>query len=120
MKTTLKFFKGFLHAWHGIGLGMEERNFMIQLLIATLVTCAGIYFKITETEWFFILVCMGLVLSLELINSAMESLSNIVRDHVGLEYHHTKWPRDLAAGAVLVASFFSAIVGLKIFLPRFF
>lgn len=120
MIQTIRFLKGFVHAWHGVGMALNQRNFMIQLMVATATACAGIYFKITEMEWIAILICMALVLSIEMVNTAMENLSNVVRDHVGLEYHHTKWPRDLAAGAVLISCFFSVMVGLKIFLPRLF
>jgi len=115
-----KVLKSFGYAMDGVELGFSERNFKVHCFVAFLVIIFGIYFKITQTEWILIFFCFGLVFALELVNSAIEELANNLRDELKLAYLKTKACRDLSAGAVLVAAFFSALVGLQIFLPRFF
>jgi len=53
-----------------------------------------------------------------LMNSAIEDLANVVRDHDQMNYQATKDARDLAAGGVLVLAITSAIIGLLIFVPK--
>ncbi|MDB5201573.1 MAG: diacylglycerol kinase family protein [Ferruginibacter sp.] len=94
---------------------LREANFRIQLIIALFVTVMGIYFQFSKIEWIVILICVALVLCLEMMNSAIEKLCDLV--HPGL--HATiKLIKDIAAGAVLIAAFISFICGLIIFFPH--
>jgi diacylglycerol kinase len=111
-----KFIKSLNHALHGIRMFfLQERNGMIQLTVAALAGLLGFLFAISAHQWLIILFCIGLVLSLEMLNSALEKLCNLVSKdlHPGI-----KAIKDVAAGAVLVASVFSLIAGLIIFIPE--
>jgi diacylglycerol kinase len=78
---------------------------------------AGIVFKISKNEWIAVIFCIGWVIALELVNSAIESTA----DFISKERNESiKKIKDLSAGAVLVAAIASAIIGLIIFLPKLF
>lgn len=106
------FFKSFSYAIKGIQLSLKERNKKVLIACAFATIILGFVFKITITEWFIILICIGIVLSLEMINTAIERLVDIVEPD-----HNPKAGaiKDLAAGAVLVFSVISAIIGIMIF-----
>ncbi len=90
----------------------HERNGKIQLVIAVLTIGAGFYFRISVLEWCIVLGCTGLVLSLEMINTAIEKLCDLVSK----EYHPViKQVKDISAGAVLWAAIVSALTGILVF-----
>lgn len=91
-----------------------EGNFKIQLVATVLATFLGLYFNISTTEWLVIIICCAMVLALELINTAIEKLC----DMISKDFHPAiKIVKDTAAGAVLVAAAGSAIAGALIFGP---
>lgn len=92
-----------------------ENNFRIQLLITLVVLVAGILFKLTLLEWVIITFCISLVLALELMNTALEH----VVDLVTMDYHPlAKKAKDAAAASVLIFSIATAIIGCIIFLSK--
>jgi len=107
------FFQSVRYALHGVWSGIDDQlNLKVQIAIATIVIGAGFLFKITATEWCIVLICIGLVLGLELMNSAIESLVDLVT----LERKPLAGRiKDIAAGAVLVVSIVSVIIGVIIF-----
>ena len=107
----------FKHAFNGIiGGAKEENNFRVMLLCFLLVLLANIVFKVTPTEWIITLMCSGIVLSLELVNSAIEKTIDFVTDEI-----HTLAgaAKDYSAGASLVMSIISFVVAMIIYLPYF-
>jgi len=98
--------------WHCL---LRERNFKIQSTIALVIFLSGIFFQIKIYEWLAILFCAALVLSLELINTAIERLADIVCPTIHPAIRKVK---DVAAGAVFFAASASCISGLIIFLPK--
>ncbi|MEP6466443.1 MAG: diacylglycerol kinase family protein [Parafilimonas sp.] len=108
--------KTFINAFNGIQYFFKtERNGKIQASVAVLVVLAGFYVKLSSFEWIITLMCIGAVLSLEMLNSAVEQLCNMVHS----EYHPIiKIIKDVAAGAVLAVSIISSIIGLIIFIPK--
>jgi undecaprenol kinase/diacylglycerol kinase (ATP) len=86
-------------------------------MIALLVAIAGIFFSISTAEWMIILICFAMVLSFEIINSAIEKLCDLVSPEFNLTIKKVK---DMSASAVLLAAIISFIVGCIIFLPRIF
>ncbi|WP_431136786.1 diacylglycerol kinase [Psychroserpens mesophilus] len=94
-----------------------ESNIKIQLGIAVAVTIAGFYFDISKTEWLIQIVCIGLVLSLEGMNTAVEYISDFIHpdkhDSIGRI-------KDIAAGAVFIAAVSATIAALIIYIPKFF
>ena len=106
------FFKSFVYAWKGIQLSLKQRNFKIQITLGLLSVILGFLFKIYWSEWCIILICVGAVLTLEMLNTAIELLVDLVSPGFNEKAGRIK---DLAAGAVLITSIFSAIIGLIIF-----
>lgn len=94
----------------------RERNGQIQGVIAVLVIGGAVFFDVTKTEWLFLLGCTGLVISLEMLNSAIERICNLYTT----DYHPAiKIIKDVAAAAVLWSALIALAVGLLIFLPYF-
>lgn len=112
------FWRSFSHAIAGILTAAKmERNMRFHLVCSCLVLFLSYYFSLTRTEWVFILFLIGGMLSLELINTAVER----VVDLVTLEYHPlAKQAKDLAAGAVFIYAILSITAGIIIFWPYFF
>jgi diacylglycerol kinase len=106
----------FIHAANGILHAFrKERNFRIHVLATLLVIMLGVVITISRVEWLFVIGCCMLLLSLELLNTAIENLCDLVTE----DYHPiVKIVKDTAAGAVLVAAAGSVITGLIIFLPK--
>ncbi len=112
------FFKSFLYAFQGIWFGLKERNMRIHLLITLLVLAMGWFFKVTETEWLVLFLCIGLVITAELFNTALEAVCDAIAPlHTHMHALMGK-PKDLGAAAVLTAAGSSFLVGLIIFLPK--
>lgn len=110
-------FDSFRHAFDGILAGLGERNMKIHCMMAVLVVIFGLILQISITEWCICLVLFGLIMALELINTAIEAVVDLVTQ----EYHPlAKIAKDTAAGAVLIASIMAAVTGLIIFIPRLF
>jgi len=108
-----KFLRSFYYALHGIWKAVEEeRNLKVQLLMLVVVVFAGFYYRITDLEWMFVIFSSGLVISLELINSSLERVVDLISKELNILAGKAK---DIAAGAVLVASTASLIVGILIF-----
>lgn len=105
-------------AIYGINHASNQRNVRIHVLIAICVITAGLYLQLLVWEWCAVVLAMGLVLTAELLNTAIEELSDVVRDQNNLNRGATKLPRDIAAGAVLIAAISSLVIGLLIFIPR--
>ncbi len=95
----------------------EERNMFIHFLIAIIVVITGIYVRLSLNEWFICLLLFALVFSLELINTAIENTVDLVTTKKNKK---AKLAKDAAAGAVLIAAVFASIIGIIIFLPKFF
>ena len=79
-----------------------------------MVIVSGIVFKITTTEWLFVVLAIGIVLTAELLNTAIE----MIVDFIAPDFHRKAGKiKDIAAGAVLMAALTSAIIGAIIFTP---
>lgn len=106
----------FKYAFRGLFLGLRsEIHLKVHLVFALAVSCLGFYFEISKSEWLIILLCIGIVISAELFNSAIEQLA----DRITLENDaHIKAAKDLAAGAVLITAIISLVIGLIIFIPH--
>lgn len=115
-ETKLTF--SFKYAFEGIITTIkEERNMFIHFLIAIIVVITGIYVRLSLNEWFICLLLFALVFSLELINTAIENTVDLVTTKKNKK---AKIAKDAAAGAVLIAAIFASIIGIIIFLPKFF
>lgn len=94
-----------------------ESSIKIQLFIAAFVTFTGFYFEISRTEWMCQVAMIGLVMSIEGINTAIEYIADFVHPD-----HHSSIGRikDIAAGAVFIASLAAVVVAFIIYIPKIF
>lgn len=115
-KQIKKTIDSFHYAISGILIAFrEERNFKIHTILAVLAIAAATLLRCNMTEWIIIILCIGMVMSAEIFNTALEN----TMDWLDPQYNkYVKRVKDLAAGAVLVVSIAVAIVGLLIFLPK--
>lgn len=94
-----------------------EHSVMIQFTLAILLIIAGFYFHISKEEWMIQILAFGLVLAVESLNTAVEK----VADFIHPEFHdRIGFIKDIAAGAVLFAAVAAILVGLLIYVPKFF
>jgi diacylglycerol kinase (ATP) len=99
-----------------IKLIATEHSIMVQFSLAILMSIAGFYFNITKTEWLFQILSIGLVMSIEGLNTAVEK----VADFIHPDYHERiGFIKDISAGAVLFAAVTAIIIGLIIYTPKF-
>lgn len=94
----------------------REPNFKIQVSLATIAIVAGLILGLTQTQWLVLLLTIALVLMMEMINTVLEALINLVSPQIQQE---AKVAKDVAAAAVLIASIFAIAIGAMIFLPKF-
>ena len=110
--------KAFKFAFKGFYILIsQEHSIIAQLIIAILVTILGYVVKISATEWLFQILAIGLMLSIESLNTAIERLADFVHPD-----HHKKIGiiKDIGAGAAFFAAVTAIIVGLVIYLPKLF
>ena len=108
----------FKYAFEGIVEAYKaEQNLKIHFFIMTLVIIAGFIFKISAMEWMVCLLLFAIVISLELVNTAIETTVDIAMPEIN---EKAKYAKDIAAGAVLFSAIISVIIGLIIFLPKVF
>lgn len=109
------FLKSVSFAISGISASFKEKHIRIHYCISTLVVLAGLYFRLSMAEWIFALSCIAGVIALEMVNTAIERSVDLVTG----EYHLlAKQAKDIAAGAVLIYSIYSVVVGIIIFGPK--
>lgn len=106
----------FRYACEGIITALkEEPNLKFHFLSTLLVLGAAYYFQISTLDWIIVIILIGLVLSLELTNTAIEA---IVDSFTPEQHPKAKYAKDIAAAAVLIVAAVSAIAGIVIFLPH--
>lgn len=103
-------------AFRGIKRGFRsEVSFFVHVFFAALVVAAGIVLEVSRTEWCILVLCIGLVLVTELLNTALEWLARAVTEEYSSYLHDAL---DMGSGAVLLAAMTSAVVGSIIFIHR--
>lgn len=111
-----RFLRSFRYAGRGILAAFSsENNCRIQVAVAVVTVGLSFYLRLSPLEWAVIVICIGLVISLEMINSAIEkTCDRITRE----QDDYVRYVKDIAAGAVLWASICSVAVGAVIFIPK--
>lgn len=92
----------------------EEPHLKFHLSFALLVVAFGFYFNISRLDWITVIILIGLVLTAELTNTAIEA---VVDSFTQREHPTAKYAKDIASGAVLILAIVSVITGAIIFLP---
>ena len=115
-KGIKKFFHSFTYPIKGLKYAYRnEQNLAFDVGMALVVSIAAFIFKLSGIEWAILMLTMGLVISCELINTAIEAVVDLVTE----EYHPlAKVAKDTDAAAVFVFAIIAIIVGLIIFGPK--
>lgn len=114
---TYNTYKAFVNAFAGVNYFLRhERNGRYQIIIGVFAVILSILLHIKEHEWMIVLLCIGTVLSAEMMNSALEKLCDYVQPSFNLQI---KVIKDMAAGAVLLICIASVITGALIFFLNF-
>ena len=110
--------RSFVYAFAGLKIAwMQEHNFRIQVVCAALAVLFGWLLGISPSEWTAVALAIGLVLTAETLNTALEELCDKFKSDPD---PHIEKIKDLAAGAVFLASVSALVVGAIIFIPRIF
>jgi diacylglycerol kinase (ATP) len=109
-------FVSFKYAWAGLSYALQtQRNFRVHLVIGALAIALGVFLHLPPIETAVIGLTSGLVLALELLNTAIESVVDLT---VKQSYHElAKIAKDCAAGAVLVSALTAVLVAGVLLLP---
>lgn len=106
----------FYHAWNGIVYALKTQpNFRFHFATAALVIAAGFFFKVSTIEWVVIGFTIMTVMVAETINTAIESVVDLLTDKYHLD---AKRAKDVSAGMVLISVVFAVFVGTLIFYPH--
>jgi diacylglycerol kinase len=104
----------FADAARGIRELLREPNAQVQALVALAVAALGLWLDVGRRDWALLVLAIGLVLSAEAMNTALEALA----DRVAPERHPlVAKAKDVAAGAVLIAALAAAVLGLLVLGP---
>ena len=113
LKSRLESFK---FAFNGIWLLLNnEHNSRIHLLASLLAITLGFVLNINLLEWSLLIIVIGIVFLTELLNTALETLADIIEPEKNEKIRKTK---DYAAAAVLISAIISLLVGGLIFIPK--
>ena len=117
MKSPKQLIQSVSHAFTGFFTALKsEASLQIQTTLGTIAIGLGFYFKISTTEWIFVILSIAAVLTAETVNSSIEELA----DRVTMDKDPMiKKVKDMAAGAVLISAIASLIIGCLIFIPKF-
>jgi undecaprenol kinase len=116
MKTKHSIADNFKFAYNGIHIAVKMgRNIKIMIVFGVFAAISGLIFNISSGQWLSLILIIALVLSLEMANTALEAVVDLVSPGFN---EKAKIAKDMAAGAVLTASIASVIIGLIIFLPK--
>jgi undecaprenol kinase len=111
-----KFLKSFTYAFDGIKLAVNvDQNVRIHMIVGLFVVTVSVIVQVTKIEFIFILFSIFFVLITEMVNTAIEEMTNLIVKEHRME---AKIAKDVAAASVLLAALFAIIVGIIILIPR--
>jgi diacylglycerol kinase (ATP) len=109
-------FKSFRFAFNGLSLLFKsEHNSRIHLVAAVISIFGGIMLKLNFSEWSLLIIVIGIVFIAELINTALETLADIIDPEWNKMIMNAK---DFSAAAVLVSAIVALVVGCLIMIPK--
>lgn len=110
-----KWLQSLKYAFEGIRYALNQQNFFLIVIIAIIVVLLSFYFQISYWEWLIVILAIGLVISLEALNTIWEKTLDILEPHISDKVKNIK---DLVAGAVVIACLTALVIGFIIFLPK--
>ena len=117
-RNLSSFFGGFVYAAQGLAEAIRTQFNIRFHFVATLIALGmSVYYSLSMMEWCFIILAIAIVWIAELLNTAIE----YVTDFVSPEYNSIAGKvKDIAASSALIAAVASAAIGLMIFVPKIF
>lgn len=110
------FIKSFKYAINGLRqMIFVERNFTIHIAAAFLTIAFCVFLQVSHLELITVIICIALVISTEIINSAIEKICDLVHP---AQHEKIKVIKDIAAAAVLVTAIAAVVIGMIIFVPK--
>ena len=114
--TKRSWLEKFRDAFRGLWIGVRgQSSFAVHLPAAALVIAAGFVLQVDHAEWCLLVLCITMVLTAEMFNSALESMAKAIDVEHNL---HLADGLDVGSAAVLAAAVGSAVIGAIIFVPR--
>ena len=115
--TSKNLLISFRYAFSGIKYTLKNsRNLKIQIIFAFFSLILGSIFNLNKSDYLILLVTIFSVLILEILNTSIESLVDLV---IKKKFSYlAKISKDCSAAAVLLASINSVIIGLYLFIPK--
>lgn len=108
-------YRSFQYAWAGLAYVLKtQKNAWLHLVISLIVIFLGIWLGVPLQNWAVLFLTMGLVWAMECVNTAIETIFDLVSPQA---HPMVKIGKDVAAGAVLMAAISAVLVGLSIFGP---
>ncbi|HRH33186.1 MAG TPA: diacylglycerol kinase [bacterium] len=111
----LRIIKSFGYAGRGLKQAWkDELNFRIEVITAVLILFLGWWLKLETIQMAVIVLACGLVLTLELVNTMIEHISDMLKPRLD---HYVRQIKDLSSAAVLVAALTAVIIAIYIIFP---
>lgn len=109
--------KSFVHAMRGVVYVFKnEQNFRIHSVITALTIIALYYFQLFTWERVLIIILIVMVLTMELLNTALERFADLLKPRLN---YYVGTIKDIMAAAVLITSLGALIIGVLILWPHF-
>ncbi|MBI3120081.1 MAG: diacylglycerol kinase [Candidatus Kerfeldbacteria bacterium] len=113
---TPRWVKSFYYAGSGLHRAfLSERHVKVHLVFGLLAAVLAVILDLSRTEWILLLLTITMVLTLELVNSVLEDLVDLLEPRI---HDRVKIIKDGAAAAVLLAAIAAAVIGILLFLPH--
>lgn len=113
----MRLIKSIGFAINGLKICLKEPNFKIHIGLAILAVTLGFVFHISDMEWMVVIICIGLLLGFEILNTAIEQMCNSF--YPGFN-PFVKIIKDVSASAVIIVAIMAVLCGAIIFIPKIF
>lgn len=117
VKTSKKYwFRKFVYAFKGMVSSVkEEKSMVVHLVVALIVICISIGLNIRINQWIVIVIVISLVIAVELLNTAIENLVDLVSFEFNINAQKIK---DTSAAATLITAICAVVISFLVFIPR--
>ncbi len=102
-------FRGLARTW------ITQRNFRFEVIVGVVTMALAFFLRVSYGEWLILIAVITAMLVLELINTTVEFVADLLRPRL---HDAVRVMKDVASAAVLVGAFGAAVVGLMVFLPH--
>ena len=102
-------------AFKGLFNALNDKSVKLQVILGIIAICAGFVVKLDYIEWLFFVICIGAVIAMEIVNTAIEKLCDLIDSEYNPKIAYIK---DVAAGAVLFVCIMAVVVCLIIFVHK--